>query len=315
MQEIGRRSVKGTAVLALGFVCLAAPQVASASSVSVSGTTLVYDAGPGETNNLAVSCAPTECVVADPTAAITAGPGCSASGTGHTCAAAGLTSIQVALRDGDDVASQDPGGTAQLPMTADGGDGADTIAGGAGGDTLIGGDGPDGMDGLGEADLVAGGPADDVVEGGPGEDSLRGGCGNDRLFGEEDDDTITGNDSSAPGQITVCRSSGGDTQSDNDYLRGNLGDDRLFDSAGRNRFYGDDGNDTVNGVIDTRPRSAAVTGGIGRDRLIVSGSGGVSAKDGFKDKVVCSGADLRVVFDKTLDKVGGSCPAAHGRQR
>jgi Ca2+-binding RTX toxin-like protein len=281
--------------------------------VSVSGTTLIYDAALGEANSVAINCAPTECVVADPSAAITAGPGCLSNGTESRCAAAGVTAIQVALRDGDDFASQDPSATSQLPLTADGGDGADTINGGAGGDTLIGGEGSDQLLGLGESDLVAGGIQDDFVKGGTGEDSLRGGCGNDRLYGEEDDDTITGNDASAPGQITVCRGSGGDPQSDNDYLRGDLGDDRLFDSAGRNRFYGDDGNDTVNGVVDTKPKSAAVTGGIGRDRLIVSGSGLVRAKDGFKDRVVCSGADLNVSFDKTLDKVGGSCPAARGR--
>jgi Ca2+-binding RTX toxin-like protein len=298
------------ALLATCLMCFAAPAAAAAGTVSVRGSTVVYEAPPGEVNTVIVRCASaSECFVSDTTAPVTDGTGCAASAAEHTCTGADLAAIELGLGDGDDSASQDPSAPSQLPVTADGGDGGDTISGGDAGDSLRGGPGPDTLTGLGGSDLIEGGSGADGVDAGPGDDSVRGGCGDDILSGGDDDDTISGNVVSGPGSVTRCVERGGPPEGDQDRLLGGAGNDGLFDEAGTNRFSGGDGNDNIRGRI-----RGANGGGRGRDRLIVSGSGEVREKDGFRDRIVCTGRKLRVRADRTLDTVGGTCPEALKRR-
>jgi Ca2+-binding RTX toxin-like protein len=296
MNRLRVNAIPQLAFLATSVVCILGSQTASAGTVSVNGSTLAYDAAPGEANTVAFRCTSTECFVGDQTAPVTAGPGCASSGAEHRCTAPGFESILVVLGDGDDLASNDPNTAAQLPFTVDGGDGADRLTGSA------------------QSDLIDGGPGADIIEGGQGDDSLRGGCGNDGLDGGEDDDTITGNVVSGPGSVTVCRSRGGQAEADNDTLLGGAGNDGLFDEAGRNRFRGDDGNDNIRGRVRASRNANVVVGGSGRDRMIITGSGRVRARDGFRDRIVCTGSGLNVLADRTLDTVGGTCPEARKRR-
>ena len=299
MVRLAVKTIAPLAFLAICLVSVASPQAASAGTVSVSGSTLVYNAGPAESNIVVFRCSSTtECFVLDHTGPFTAGAGCEPSGAEYRCTAAAFDSIQAALGDEDDLALHDPNSAVQLAMT------------------LVGGEGLDRLSGAGQSDLIFGGSGNDEIEGGAGNDNLEGGCGNDRLLGGEGDDTIVGNVSSAPRTVTACRSSGGGSEEDNDYLRGGSGDDGLFDSAGANLFRGEDGNDNIRGVVrGDSSKTRVASGDRGRDRLIVSGIGTVMARDGFKDKVVCDGDELRVLADRTLDKVGGNCPEARKRRQ
>lgn len=83
-------------------------------------------------------------------------------------------------------------GSSQLPGTAHGGPGNDTLVGGAGADTLFGGPGDDLISGLGANDLLLGGPGNDTLRGGDGDDTLLGGDDDDRLVGGDGDDVLLG---------------------------------------------------------------------------------------------------------------------------
>jgi hypothetical protein len=109
---------------------------------------------------------------------------------------AAVTAIHVLAGNGNDTISVSPRVT--LPVSMDGGPGADWLAGGSGADslaggpgkdTLLGGAGNDLLSGDGGADSLVGGPGDDRLYGGLSgdRDRMRGGLGNDRfLAGPED---------------------------------------------------------------------------------------------------------------------------------
>lgn len=75
-------------------------------------------------------------------------------------------------------------------MSADGGDGDDTITGSSAADHLVGGAGADRIWGLWGNDRVSGGDGDDRVFGGDGDDTLFGDAGADRVSGGGGDDTL-----------------------------------------------------------------------------------------------------------------------------
>ncbi len=86
---------------------------------------------------------------------------------------------------GNDEATGKPGegfdGALTIPLTLDGGRGADTLIGSPTVNLLSGGPGDDVLRGLAEADQLFGGDGDDALNGGPGADSCRGGRGTDVL--------------------------------------------------------------------------------------------------------------------------------------
>jgi RTX calcium-binding nonapeptide repeat (4 copies) len=179
---LARALVLAVAALAL----LAAP--AFAGSASVSGSTITFNAGMGEKNQLTISydAGFSEYRFTDTGAKPTGGSGCGALENEIECGAAGITAIVVYLRDGDDVFTQS---TIPLAPAVQGGDGNDSLSGpgildgGAGGDTLVADDGGSTLFGGDGNDRLLGGAADDTMDGGPGDDILIGGEGANSMLG------------------------------------------------------------------------------------------------------------------------------------
>jgi Ca2+-binding RTX toxin-like protein len=185
-----------TAVLAV------APQIAAASTASVQGGTLRYDAQPGELNDVTITEAAGTYTISDAgVAIINVGAGCTDPGLlgGPVECTGAITEYQVDLDDEDDTLVVDT--TVEIPGTANGGDGNDELIGGNGDDELVGGDGndtltgglgADTLDGGSGADTGTGGDADDTIIGGTGNDTFNGDAGVDDLSGGAGNDTLTG---------------------------------------------------------------------------------------------------------------------------
>ena len=121
--------------LAAALAVLAAASPGDAATVSVSGTTVIYQAAPGEVNKPLVDTIGTAVVFGD-SVAPTFGPGCAPFGqTGAKCS----------------------GGRARLAV--EGGTGKDFIIGTTGSDTLSGGSGNDSVYGSGGSDVLRAGRA------------------------------------------------------------------------------------------------------------------------------------------------------------
>src|SRR3954454_5781924 len=109
MRRLTTTSIATPALLVGCVVFLPAPAAVTARTVSVSGASVVYQAAPGEQNNVGVRCtSTTECFITDSSAAAASGTGCVASGAEQRCTPADLDSIKVALGDHHDTASQEP---------------------------------------------------------------------------------------------------------------------------------------------------------------------------------------------------------------
>ncbi len=220
-------------VVLLALLVSASAATAQASSVRVSGGELRYTASPGETNLVDVTQGGGRLNVTDPGATIAARRGCTRMGPHYaTCRGAGVSSVFVDLRDGDDSVALDG---MLLPLTAQGGDGNDRLVGGGGADSLDGGAGDDTLTGAGGADELSGGDGNDTIDGGAGDDVLNGGAGGDTLTGEDGNDVLDG----GPGDDTLL--GGGDA-------------DQLTGGPGSDQFVGGPGNDTLfaaDGQVDT----------------------------------------------------------------
>src|SRR3954453_6917840 len=90
------------ALLAVAALVLQAPP-ALAGTVSVTGGVLTFQAAPGEVNDAAVQFVPddNEYLVRD-SAPVSTGPGCASKDFGIRCPAAGVTTVELDLGDGDD---------------------------------------------------------------------------------------------------------------------------------------------------------------------------------------------------------------------
>jgi RTX calcium-binding nonapeptide repeat (4 copies) len=224
-------------IVSVLLLCAAAP-AASASTVRVSGDTLVYDAGPGETNLMDVTHSNGVLRVTDPGATIDAHRGCQRQGPHFaTCPAAGVSSIFVNAGDGDDSIALD---SVSLDATLEGGDGNDRLVGGGGQDTLDGGAGDDTLQGGGGADRLDGGDGNDSLNGGDGNDVIKGAAGDDQLSGDDGDDILDGSD----GFDTLDGGAGDDILlggNDADELTGGPGADQLFGGPGSDFLLAADG--------------------------------------------------------------------------
>ena len=128
-----------------------------------------------------------------------------------------------------------------LPLSAMGGPGPDTLIGGSGNDSLIGGNGSDlliGNDGddflsghSGTGDTLDGGLGNDQLSGGLGSDTLKGGGGNDNLNGDSGDDSVSGGS----------------------------GDDTLIGGGNRDSLDGGNGNDLIQSVETLQQEVVRVT--------------------------------------------------------
>ena len=195
-----RRIGFALAVALVGLI-IAAP--ASAAEAWVSGETLFYMAGPGETNDVEITEGSGGTTIADSGATIDPGAGCTALSANEVTCAEG--SPRVWLRDGNDTGAVVAGhavvlggpGDDELSLCAAcsgslyGSDGNDHLVsgdirsildGGAGDDVLEGGNGPQWLGGGTGNDLITAGPGIDSIAPGPGTDGVDGGTNRDTLL-------------------------------------------------------------------------------------------------------------------------------------
>ena len=246
---------------------------AQASSVSVSGTTVVYVAAVGEANVLAFATVGND-VVIDDSVAITPGVGCvqGADSTIATCTGTGLSRIDADSGDMDDTVSV----SGAISITLRAGSGDDTVSGSDGNDSLHGEAGTDAINGRDGGDLIDGGSGDDVLRGQDGDDVLLGGTGDDQLEGDDGidsldggagADTLNGGNGSdwvgytlSSGAVTVDISDPGldggpddgvgDQLSELENIRGSAFDDILTGNNVPNEIDGGAGADTIDGGSD-----------------------------------------------------------------
>ena len=277
--------------LVCAVVALAAPGAAGASTVEIhpdpQGMTLAYSVADGETSSVSVARDRTGAyVIADTSAAIVAGAGCTLVDATHaSCMSTRVQRIDVMLADGDDTATIDdsayPPGSPLLggvPVTVAGGDGHDTITGGAGSDDL------------------SGGPGADILHGGGGQDALSGDEGDDQLYGDggaefsisggDGDDTLRG----GPGDDNGLSGNAGD-----DKVYGDEGDDDLSGNAGDDKLYGGPGDDRLEVADefepDPTPGHDVLDGGAGDDTLGGGSGRALSAGDGLDTFIGGDGTD------------------------
>jgi hypothetical protein len=157
------------------------------------------------------------------------------------CEAPAIGGFEVSAGGGNDIV--EIFATVGIPVTLDGGAGADRLVGGNGIDRLRGGDG---------SDTLAGHRARDHLAGGSGSDVLFGAGGNDVLAGEANSDTLHG----GTGEDLVVGGGG------NDLLYGGHGEDLLAGGLGRDRIDAGPGDDRIVGGPGD-----SIFGGPGRDIL------------------------------------------------
>jgi Ca2+-binding RTX toxin-like protein len=264
---IASRALAAIAVV-VGVAAAAGP--ASASTVTIVGSELQYNATAGKANQLTITLQGGNYVITDPAETIS---GCT------TCPAAGIQSIYVDVGDLNDIV------TINAPTLA-------RVRGGTGDDTLTGGSGNDELMGQQGSDTAYGGDGDDTLEGqdsfvpdDPGENHLFGQGGNDRLTGGTLNDTLDG----GPGNDSVSGDAGDDTVDggdDNDTLSGGDGNDQLHGGNGQDTLGNDvdigsppvsaeRGNDIYDGGPgdDTLNTGTGVTGGLSDADTLVGGDG------------------------------------------
>lgn len=296
-------------------VAVATPaQAATKGLATVVGTGIVqYQAAKGRANGVVLTRSGTTVTVDDRTA-ITPGKGCKAvDATTVRCTASKLSWVRVYLYDGNDIVIN----KTDLPISADGGTGADRITGGPWADILKGGRGSDAIWGLGgddqidasyDNDRVSGGDGNDKIDDGFGTDVVLGGNGNDELTGRTGNDTYNGgpgNDSFHPYQPY-----GDQAKTDADRFIGGPGEDAISYGA----YYtgvridpdGVTGDDGMTGERDT----------IGADIEVLIGStaadwmGGTARDDTFhglpgNDTIYGYGGDDTIVGNQGADKLYG----------
>ncbi|HSV70864.1 MAG TPA: calcium-binding protein [Methylibium sp.] len=170
--------------------------------------------------------------------------------------------------------------------------GADTLRGGAGNDLL---------DGRAGADSIVASFGDDTLIGGTGTDTLNGGTGFDfaSYAGQAQAITVS---LAAAGSSTLSSASGNDTLSAIEGIYGSTGNDSVAGTGATgidNRFFGNDGNDSLDGGAG----NDTIGGGAGDDAL----AGGA----GIDTVTYADAAILRVAFNAgsgavTATEVGGA---------
>ncbi len=337
MSSILRRALLA-ATLSTGL-CGVAASTALGATVTNAGGVLTYTGG-GAANNIDFTrTAPGEVTVdrnesSDPEPIDHPAPGCTAVTPGDTYVCGGVTRVVANGGAGNDYLNATD--LADIPFTANGGDGDDDVGGGAsadtlngdagvdnlsgraGGDTINGGAGNDVPDGGEDGDTISGGPGEDYFQSGDGNDVQRGEGGNDRFFGDQGNDDVRGGD----GYDTVVAAPAGSPAPSLTVTLDDAANDRLWGPPGEtDNVHADvegvemdflgivpSGNDTVIG----NGGANSLSGGTGNDTVdgggandMLSGGGGsdtIRARDGYADFVNCGeGADTAEV--DTLDTV------------
>ena len=319
---------------------------AQAGTISASGNTITFRAGPGEANFFTVnwgnSGAGSDFVPTfDDHVDIQygAGSGCEdfAGGVAVTCTSAGPNpTILIYLGDGNDIAQSINDRSAGHSVTFYGEDGDDDFDSDASSDILDGGPGNDEF----SPDDNDPGPGD-VVRGGPGIDTLQtgnptGGIGpitvafddqpNDGYPGEGDNYASDIENLSATSTSPPIHFTGTDGPNDvqlrsesADIVKAMGGNDRVDAANGNDQVDGGDGDDTLMGGGG----DDAIVGGPGLDSLSGEGSGSgafvsvpgndtIDARDGVREAINCGlGADTAIIdaLDIVPQDPGSLCEA------
>jgi Ca2+-binding RTX toxin-like protein len=162
-------------LIATVLALAAAVGPAQASTVTTSGSKVVYRAAAGERNDVTLSATNRSVIVKDAGATVT---GCTAIDANSALCEGVFRRATVTLGGGADKLR-----VTGLAVSADAGSGADRLTGGAEDDTL---------NGAAGNDVVDGGAGDDLLLGDAGNDTLRGGRGRDELDGDVGDDVLVG---------------------------------------------------------------------------------------------------------------------------
>ncbi|MEU4155991.1 calcium-binding protein [Actinoplanes sp. NPDC026670] len=272
----------GTAALTATFAFGVPAQAAATGVASVVDSTRVkFVAGSGQVNRVVMTRSG-NIVTIDDRVAVKAGKGCKAVKGDKTrvrCTTA-RTPTRVLLYLGaknDSVTNR-----TDLAITANGGDGNDTLVGGPRADRLIGAGGADRLYGRAGADTLDGGDDADRLWGEAGNDNLNGEWGNDALAGGDGNDQLVG----SAGNDREYGGAGDDyfyqewdqgaddyplPYSDRDLISGGAGSD-LADYSNRRKPISADsdgvsGDDGANGERDTLTGIDRIWGGYGNDRL------------------------------------------------
>ncbi len=314
-------------LLPLALVLAAVPAAsAQAGTLSVSGTTITYQAAPGEANFVTVNwgnvgAGPDFIPVLDDHAPITPIPPCVADDVGARCESAGTNPTWIVrLGDGNDIASSSNDHAVGHHVEFYGEEGDDDLESDGSSDLLDGGPGNDELtpdeDDAGPGDVVVGGPGEDTLQtgnptgaSGPIAVSFDG-VANDGYPGENDNYGTDMEDLSAPSTAPSINFVGNDVRNvvqlrsqSADTVKGLGGDDLIDGANGNDVLDGGDGNDTIfgGGNDDT------ITGGPGVDSLSgegsssglfisIAGNDRIDARDGNAENLNCGpGADTAIV--------------------
>ena len=333
------------AVVALSalVLLLAVPGAARAGTISVSGSTITYQAAAGEENFVTVNwgnvAAPPDYIPSlDDHAEIAWVAPCEYDvALGARCPTAGADpTFVVRLGDGNDLGASINDHAAGHHVELYGEDGDDDLQSDASSDLLDGGPGNDMLspddDEAGPGDRVAGGPGTDTLQtgnptgaAGPIGVSFDG-VANDGYPGEADDYAADLEDLSATATSVPIHFAGTDgpnvvqlRSEAADTVRGLGGDDRIDGANGNDVLDGGAGDDTIygGGNDDT------ITGGPGLDSLSgegsasglfisVAGNDTIDARDGVREQLNCGpGADTAIVdpLDVVPQDPGSLCEA------
>jgi Ca2+-binding RTX toxin-like protein len=236
LQTLLRRPLRLLPLLFL--VGLATAGAASAATVSASGTTVTFNAVPGETNDVFVSQGGGTFTISDSNNDVTADTsatdaGCTQDATDTVSCPDTTTLITANLGDGDDDLGSSSSVT--IPEAINGGDGNDSC-----------------LDGGTGADVIHGDAGNDCIFGDPGGPSTPG--SGDQLFGDAGDDSIM-----AGRGDDVANGGDGD-----DYVNGGPGADAVNGDAGADVLQGGPGFNTQTGFIDN---GDVISGGPGSDQF------------------------------------------------
>lgn len=271
------RSLRLVVLVALSLLALA-PTDAFGAGANVQDfgdrSSVIYYAGPGEQNDLAIAFADGQYVLTDPGATIEARGGCQVvDSEAHkaTCPAHGSVGAEVSTGDEADRISVDlpppaPPFETLASTTLSGGEGNDRIEGGRALDKLRGEQGDDSLAGGDHSDQLDGGPGDDLLDGGSDyltslaggsgpPDFLDGGPGADVLMGGPGiADRVLYGDRSAPVHASLDGQRNDGELGENDLiaddvegLDGGAGDDVLTGNRQMNGLFGHQGDDTLDG--------------------------------------------------------------------
>jgi hypothetical protein len=331
----------GRSLLCAIAVSAAVAPVAEAGTISASGTTITYQAAPGEANFVTVNwgnvgAGPDFIPSLDDHAEIVAGPGCTDDAAlSARCPGAGTDPLYVIrLGDGNDIARSinDHAVGHRVQFYGEAGD--DDLESGGSSDLLDGGDGNDELtpddDDAGPGDVIVGGPGVDTLQtgnptaaSGPIAVSFDG-VANDGYPGEADNYAPDMENLSAPAWAPAINFVGNDGPNvvqlrgeAADTVAGLGGDDTIDGANGNDVLDGGAGNDTIfgGGNDDT------IIGGPGLDSLSgegsasglfisVAGNDRIDARDGVAELLNCGpGADSAIIdaLDTVPQDPGSLC--------